>query len=362
MKKILSLLLCITIIAAVASGCGNADATDPASSEGSSTADISPADISPAETDSVPETESRFAFQPKVSSPFLEEVFGKDMCDAWFNLVDAVMAGEDTFACPDQHTYDWIMGQFRDRCFPLLVDMIDYPYDRSNSVKDGVGQFVDTVPKKEASQKIEEFKQLVEGILNEVLADADSDFEKALALYCYFSRTYEYDYETYELDKIDQTKTGYTSAYRFLTTKTGICREAARAYSYLLMQVGVDASVVMSASNYGEQHEWSIIKLGENYYHIDPTLVMGIYDRLDYFMMDDGRRCNEGNFPKENFTYVSNYSREHPCPDYSANDDAFKALWTSSLKSFDPVAKTLEYQIYDDDLQTHIYQFDYSAY
>ena len=94
MKKILSLLLCITIIAAVASGCGNADATDPASSEGSSTADISPADISPAETDSVPETESRFAFQPKVSSPFLEEVFGKDMCDGCKSLESLVIGSK----------------------------------------------------------------------------------------------------------------------------------------------------------------------------------------------------------------------------------------------------------------------------
>ena len=55
---------------------------------------------------------SHYVFQPKVCSVYMEEVFGKDMCDAWFNLVDAVLAGEDTFACKDQYTYDWMMGSF----------------------------------------------------------------------------------------------------------------------------------------------------------------------------------------------------------------------------------------------------------
>ena len=56
--------------------------------------------------------QSSYVFQPKVCSAYMEEVFGKAMCETWFHLVDAVMAGEDTFACPDQYTYDWVMGQF----------------------------------------------------------------------------------------------------------------------------------------------------------------------------------------------------------------------------------------------------------
>lgn len=53
-----------------------------------------------------------YVFNPKVCSVFMEEVFGSDMCEAWYNLVDAVLKGEDTFACKDQYTYDWMMGQF----------------------------------------------------------------------------------------------------------------------------------------------------------------------------------------------------------------------------------------------------------
>ena len=69
--------------------------------------------------------QSSYVFQPKVCSVWLEEVFGETMCETWFNLVDAVMAGEDTFACPDQDTYDWVMGQFPIRCFPVLTELID---------------------------------------------------------------------------------------------------------------------------------------------------------------------------------------------------------------------------------------------
>ncbi len=66
-----------------------------------------------------------YVFNPKVCSVFMEEVFGSDMCEAWYNLVDAVLKGEDTFACKDQYTYDWMMGQFPEHCLPILRELID---------------------------------------------------------------------------------------------------------------------------------------------------------------------------------------------------------------------------------------------
>ena len=192
--------------------------------------------------------QSSYVFQPKVCSAYMEEVFGKAMCETWFHLVDAVMAGEDTFACPDQYTYDWVMGQFPTRCFPVLTELIDFAYDREHSVIDGVASFTYLVPREEAARRIGEFARQVEGILNDVLEDDYSDFEKALALYDYFSRNYHYDYETEQ--KMYTIFVDYTTTYRLFATGTGICFEIARAYSYLLMQAGVDASTVM-----GNAHE-----------------------------------------------------------------------------------------------------------
>ena len=89
--------------------------------------------------------QSSYVFQPKVCSVYMEEVFGKEMCETWFHLVDAVMAGEDTFACPDQHTYDWVMGQFPIRCFPVLTELIDFAYDRENleEIPDGFRMIIE---------------------------------------------------------------------------------------------------------------------------------------------------------------------------------------------------------------------------
>ena len=121
--------------------------------------------------DSLPEDpQSHYVFRPKVCSVYLEELFGKAMCETWYHLVDAVMAGESTFACPDQHTYDWVMGQFPERCFPLLSELIDYAWDRENSVIDGVASFTYLVPPEEAAKRIQAFGEQVEGILNEALA------------------------------------------------------------------------------------------------------------------------------------------------------------------------------------------------
>ena len=134
-------------------------------------------------TEAMTVPESAYVFQPKVCSVFMKEVFGETMCETWYHLVDAVMAGEDTFACPDQHTYDWVMGQFPRRCFPVLTDLIDYAWDRSHSVKNGVASFTWLVSREEAAVRIAEFAHQIEGILNETLRDDDTDFEKALALY-----------------------------------------------------------------------------------------------------------------------------------------------------------------------------------
>ncbi len=169
-----------------------------------------PAEPTPEPTEAPTAEPTRFVFKPKVCSVYLEEVFGKTMCETWFNLVDAVMAGEDTFACPDKHTYDWVMGQFPRLCFPVLVELIDFACDRSNPVKDGIGSFTWLVSKEEAAARIAEFAEQIEGILSEVLEDDWSDVEKALALYVYFSRTYEYDWDTYYQDL--EAQVDYTDA------------------------------------------------------------------------------------------------------------------------------------------------------
>ena len=292
------------------------------------------------------ETDGRIHFQPKVASQYFVEVFGEEKVEAWFNLIDAVMAGEDTFACPDTETYNWVMGQFPNKCFPVINPvmgmLISYAWDRENPVKNGTASFTYLVPREEAAAKIAEFATLVEDILNNTIKPDYSDFEKALSLYLYFQQNYTYDFKAAEDNEKGQAD--YVSSYRLLTGKTGICHEISNAYSYLLMQVGVDAMTVM-----GSNHEWSYIRLNGNNYHIDPTFALSVSrDDLSYFLMSDEKRCEDGFFNKANFLYCSNYSQDHPHPDYAASDNTFGDLQYGYYDSLDHENQILYYDVYND--------------
>ena len=296
----------------------------------------------------------RFVFQPKVCSGYMEEVFGTAMCETWSNLVDAVMAGEDTFACPDKHTYDWVMGQFPRLCFPVLTELIDLAWDRSHPVIDGVASFTWRVPKEEAAARIAEFAARIEGILNEVLKYDYSDFEKALAIYDYFYRTYEYDRDAY--NELYEKPVDYLSTYRLFKTGKGICRELAPAYSYLLMQAGVEATTMK-----GPSHEWSYVRINGHDYHVDPTFVLSDPGSLSYFMMNDEQREVHG-FARSDRFITCIYSQDHPHPDYAADDDTFAPLWDHTFESFsheDHIVSCLD----ENDFGEWItFEFDYTGY
>lgn len=320
------------------------------------TADEAMTDGAYAEPVETPKPQGHYVFQPKVCSAYLKEVFGSEMCNAWFSLVDAVLAGADTFACPDQHTYDWVMGQFPERCLPILPDLIDYAYDREHSVKDGVGQFTYIVSPEQARARIAEFGAQIEGILNDALADGYSDFEKCYALYTYFTTHYEYDYETY--DRMYREYDLEISSRRFFRTGMGVCQEISTAYSYLLMQAGVEATTMS-----GNAHQWSYVRINGKNYHIDPTFGMTERGSLAYFLMTDEQREASG-FPRQNFVIASNYSQDNPHPDYVADDDHFRPLWdaycdeTLSHETHTAVCPIGE----DENGEWQYLEFDYAGY
>ena len=303
-----------------------------------------------------------YTFNPKVCPVFMEEVFGKDMCDAWYNLVDAVLAGENTFACKDQYTYDWMMGQFREDLLPILPELIDYAWDREHSVIDGVASFTWLVPPEEANARIEEFGKQIEGILNEVFEDDDSDFEKCLALYVYFSDHYTYDWDTYA--KMSDEYVDYTSCYRFFETGIGICHEISSAYSYLLLEAGVQATTMSGNRTYDhEGHQWSYVRINGKEYHIDPTYVLGTGGALRYFMMTDAKREEEDSYDPATFYAVSHYSQDHPHPAYVADDETFSPLWDLFFESFDHETHTVLCPIEVGDFgEWSHFRFDYTGY
>lgn len=304
--------------------------------------------------------EGHYKFKDHVYPKYMDELMGKKIHEAYDNYIDAVLAGEDYFECADEHTYDWMTGQCAYACYPVIARYTGSNY--GGSFKDGKGKIRYDIPKEELKQKIEEFKKIVEDILNEVLEDDYSDFEKALALYIYFSENYTYDYYAMENYTNDQVW-----GYRVFIEKQGICQEFSIAYSYLLLQAGVDATVMSGNRAYDSQgHQWSYVTINGKYYQIDPTYVLGSGNSLAYFMMDDAQRTEEDTYVPAECTLCNHYGRENiknfkRDKKYDCTDDSYKELWKGYFESIDTEKNILTYTVRETDDTSKTLTFDYGA-
>ncbi|MDR3091361.1 MAG: hypothetical protein LBU36_04065 [Clostridiales bacterium] len=90
-----------------------------------------------------------------------------------------------------------------------------------------------------------------------VTNDDMSDVQKALALYDYLILNTSYDHSHKNFD-----------AYDALVGKSAVCNGYALAYIYLLREAGISAERVTSEKM---NHAWVYVKIGDSYYHADPT-------------------------------------------------------------------------------------------
>ena len=308
-------------------------------------------------TEATTTTEARghYEYKPVVMSSIFLDIMGQDMYDAYKNYIKAVQNGEDEFEVKTEDDYNWMIGQFPNKFQPVYEVYTESNY--GGAFKDGKATFQYKIPKDELAQKEAEFETMVTDILNEVLRDDYSDVEKILALYIYFSNNYTYDYDTY-YRMSDEAVQGIC-AYRFFTTKHGICAECSTAFSFLLLQAGVDATVCGGNREIdGEGHAWTYVTINGKNYHVDPTFVMESGNSLSYFMMTDEQRYREGGFKKEMNTVGCHYKSDRNGSEYTADDDFFAPLWGKYLTSFDP-DKNLIYYV---DMEGNQGVFDYSAF
>ena len=361
MRKILTSIMCVAVLSATLAGCtaNTVETSDATSSETVATTTTTEATTTATTTDPTTTTtedpRGHYEFKPVVISSIFRDIMGEDMCEAYANYVHAALKGEDTFEVKSEKDYDWMMGQFPTVCSPILDEYTESNY--AGAYKDGKATFQYLIPKEEFAVKEAEFEKIVTDILNENLRDNYSDIEKVLALYIYFSENYTYDYDTY--DDMKDRYIDNLSAYRFLTTDHGICCECAPAFSYLLLQAGVDAATVGgNTPRTGEGHSWSYVTINGKNYHVDPTYAMSSGDYLAYFMMTDEQRENEDGYQKKNMTVGCHYKSEHNGMEYTADDDFFAPLWGGYFTSFDP-DKNL---IYYTDSEGNDAVFDYSSF
>lgn len=352
MKKTITSLILSVLIAGILSGCG-AKTSEPSDTAVQTTTVETTTETTAVETTEAPR--GHYEFKPIVMSSIFKDIMGDDMYQAYVNYVNAVRAKEDSFEVKNSHDYDWMIGQFPSQFYPIFAVYTESNY--AGAVKNGRGTFQYKISKEELQAKETEFEKIVTDILNENLRDDYSDFEKVLALYLYFAENYTYDYEALELDPFEMDKK--LSNYRFFLEKKGICFECAGAYTYLLLQAGVDCTSGGGYSHAAKDgHAWSYVTINGKNYHVDPTYVMGRPGDLSYLMMTDSEREMEGDFKKNEFEIACHYKDDHNGDKYDADDGFFAPLWGGTLTSWDP-EKNLIYYI-DKDGKKAV--FDYSKF
>ena len=126
------------------------------------------------------------------------------------------------------------------------------------TLTDAAGEQVSTIAQCPAPSRTLASK--VKSIVAECAPEGASDYQKAFNLYNWLCVNASYDY----------TYTWYT-AEGVLLHGTGVCDSFASAYIMLLNEAGIDCKKVLGSDLRGESHAWVLVKLGGEWYHMDPT-------------------------------------------------------------------------------------------
>ncbi len=132
-------------------------------------------------------------------------------------------------------------------------------------------QFYKEIPDVEAARN--KFNEAAESILTGA-KDLSSDYEKEKHIHDVLA-----DKITYQFNSLDQ------SAYSSIPNDHTVCAGYARAFQYLMQQLGVPTYYTVGWG--GEMHAWDIIKLDDDYYNVDVTWDDQDPTNYDFFNVSD---------------------------------------------------------------------------
>ncbi len=334
--------ICLFLIAAIlVSGCGAEKGTGESAVIQT---DVTSSTVFESET-TVPASETeaaKFEFDPHLYIPSLADDIPQDHWESFYNLCDALRAGETTFECSDESAYNWATNWATlNALFPVeCLKISGESNDGSIPYENGVGRIYYDIPVEEYVAKEAEFEKTITDIINSCVEYDDTDFEKCLKLYDYMESTFAYlEYEAEGNDGMN---------YYTLMNKKGLCAQLAGVYAYLLLQAGVEA---ISVGCYDPEvsHEWTYIVIDGKGYHSDPT--WGLKDPtwsgdlgLYYFMMTDEIRRDSG-CPVEdlNSPLLPEYWESRSSIDFHAVDESCSFPSMSFLESIDEENKIVNY-------------------
>ncbi|MDR0286907.1 MAG: Ig-like domain-containing protein, partial [Clostridiales bacterium] len=145
---------------------------------------------------------------------------------------------------------------YLDTSGPAYTSYLKEGYYKSISVK-----YTDTA-ENIAAKKVQLNAAVAEAMAN--IPQNGTDLEKIIAAHDYIDYIADYDYPDYWAHNANKGGT----VYDLFVNKSAICSGFARGFKYLMQLCGIQCMLVDS-SVLG--HTWDLVKLGDNWYHVDTT-------------------------------------------------------------------------------------------
>lgn len=146
-------------------------------------------------------------------------------------------------------------------------------------------------------------------IIDEIITDGMTDYEKELAVYNWQVKYVQYDEEHFSPIPVDDVEQYNYYPYGVLKYHSAICVGNATTFKLFMDMLDIDCMIIHS-TEMGE-HAWNLICLDGEWYHVDVTFDGG-YDEPDYayfnvpdsFKLDGGYPWDTEEFPAaEGFKY-----------------------------------------------------------
>lgn len=140
-------------------------------------------------------------------------------------------------------------------------------------------------------------------IVDDIIHNSMSDYEKIKAIHDYIVNNSHYDERLFTDGEVPPES--YT-AYGNLVLGIGVCEGYAKSMKYLLDKVGIESIVIVGTSK-NQNHAWNLVKIDNEYYHIDATWDDPVSDngeniiQYNYFNLTDEEISRTHSWNREDY-------------------------------------------------------------
>lgn len=202
----------------------------------------------------------------------------------------------------DKSKYYYLTGTYHIRNLPVI---------NGNFVYVDISYNIESLKEKQKMDR--ELEREIERFLYETISEDMSDVEKQIAIHDKLVNHVEY----YKYIDINSIPYKMHTAYEALVNKQAVCDGISKALMMLLNEAGIE-TIVVSGTVEGEAHVWNVVKLDDEYYHIDATsnkieidnekqVIHRFFNVTDENMQLTHTISNEFNIPKCNGTKYNYY-------------------------------------------------------